>query len=118
MAHYIDGFAFPVARATLEDYRELARAAAEIWKEHGALDYREFVGDDMTLEGTRTFMEALDSREDEVIVFGWVSFESREARDAAGEKVATDPRMEAIMATTNVGFDAERMAYAGFRPLV
>ena len=118
MAKYVDGFVFPVPRDRLAEYRRLAEAAAEIWKEHGALDYREYLGDDLTLEGTRSFVDLLGAKEDEAIVFGWLTFDSREARDVANEKVATDPRMPELMASSNSGFDAERMAYGGFRPLV
>ena len=118
MADYIDGFAFPIAQDRLDAYRRLADAAADVWKEHGALDYREYVADDLALEGTRSFLDTVGARDGEVVVFGWVTFASREARDIAGEKVASDPRMEKLMAATDSGFDPERMAYAGFRPLV
>ena len=118
MAHYIDGFVFPVSRNRLDEYRRLAEAAAEIWKEHGALDYREYVGDDMILEGTRSFTDLVAATEGEAIVFGWVVFESRRARDLANEKVATDPRMADLMNSSNSGFDAKRMAYGGFQPFV
>ena len=117
MAQYIDGFALPIPRDRLGAYERLSEAVAEIWKEHGALDYREFAGDDMKLEGTRPFMDALAATEDEAIVFGWVVFESREARDLANEKVAADPRMADLIGSSNTGFDASRMAYGGFRPL-
>ena len=93
MARYIDGFVLPVPRARLTEYERLAKAVAEIWKEHGALDYLEYVGDDMNLEGTRSFTDLVAATKDETIVFGWVVFDSREARDLANEKVAADPRM-------------------------
>ena len=118
MAHYIDGFVHPISSDRLNEYQRLAQAAGEIWKEHGALDYCEYAGDDMKLEGTRSFTDAVAATEDETIVFGWVVFESREARDLANEKVAADPRMADLMASSNSGFDALRMAYGGFRPLV
>ncbi len=118
MAHYIDGFVFPIPRDRLTEYTRLALAAAEIWKEHGALDYLEYVGDDMTLEGTRSFVDLVAATEDETIVFGWVVFDSREARDLANKKVAADPRMAELMASSNSGFDAKRMAYGGFQLLV
>lgn len=118
MANYIDGFVFPVPRDRQDDYKRLAEAAAEIWKEHGALDYREYVLDDLELEGTRSFPGLLDAADDEAIVFGWVAFDSREARDLANQKVATDPRMADVMASIDSGFDPARMAYGGFRPLV
>lgn len=118
MAHYIDGFVLPIPRDRLSDYKRLVEAVAEIWKEHGALDYREYVGDDMQLEGTRSFTDLMASSEQEAIIFGWVVFESREARDRANEKVATDPRMADLMESSNSGFDAQRMAYGGFKVLV
>ena len=118
MSHYIDGFVVPVSRDHLDEYRRLVQDVARIWKEHGALDYREYVGDDLVLEGTRSFTAASGAKDDEAIIFGWVSFESREARDRANEKVAADPRMEALVNASDSGFDALRMAYGGFRALV
>ena len=118
MAHYIDGFVFPIPRDRLNEYKRLAQAVAEIWKEHGALDYLEYVGDDMKLEGTRSFIDLLAATEDETIVFGWVAFDSREARDLANKKVAADARMAELVSSSNSGFDAKRMAYGGFQLLV
>ena len=118
MANYIDGFVLPIPRNRLDDYRRLVESVAEIWREHGALDYREYVGDDLMLEGTRSFPEVAGASDSEAIVFGWVVFESRAARDSANEKVAADPRMAELMRASNTGFDARRMAYGGFRSLV
>ena len=97
MAHFIDGFVHPVPRRNLDEYVRLVRARAEIWREHGALNYRENVGDDLTLEGTRSSIDVLEAVEGEVLVFGWVVFESREARDRANGKDATDPRMAELI---------------------
>jgi uncharacterized protein YbaA (DUF1428 family) len=118
MAHYIDGFVLPIPHDRLAEYQRLVEAVAEIWKEHGALDYREYVGDDLKLEGTRSFTDLVAATEDEAIIFGWVVFDSREARDLANEKVAADPRMAALIDSSNSGFDAKRMAYGGFRSLI
>lgn len=118
MAHDIDGFVLPVPRNQVEAYRRLVEAVAAIWKEHGALDYREFVGDDLMLDGTRSFADVAGASVDDVIVFGWVAFESREARDVANERVATNPRMARLIDASNAGFDARRMVYGGFRSLV
>lgn len=118
MAHYIDGFVFPIPSDRLEDYRRLAEAVAKIWKEHGALDYREHVLDDMCLEGTRSFIELAHPAPDECVVFGWVTFESRQARDLANERVAADPRVADLMTSSNSGFDPRRMVYGGFSQLV
>lgn len=122
MAHYIDGFVFPVPRDRVDDYQRVAEAVAEIWREHGALDYLEYVGDDLTREGTRSFTDLVAAKEDETIIFGWVVFDSREARDLANDKVANDPRMADLIAPlmdpSSPVFDAERMAYGGFQSLV
>ena len=122
MAHYIDGFVFPIPRDRLSEYKYVAEAVAEIWKEHGALDYQEYVADELNLQGTRSFTELIVATESETIVFGWVAFESREARDRANEKVAADPRVadlvEPLTDPSNPVFDAKRMAYGGFQSLV
>lgn len=118
MAHYIDGFVFPISRDHLDEYKRLAEAVAGVWKEHGALDYYEYVADDLKLDGTRSFVNVIDATDDETIIFGWVVFESREARDLANEKVAIDPRVADLINASNAGFNAERMAYGGFQSLV
>jgi uncharacterized protein YbaA (DUF1428 family) len=92
------------------------------YNQHGALDYSEYVGDDSNLEGTRSFTDITNAKEDEAVIFGWVAFESREVRDLANKRVAADPRMtDLIKPLTNTSrpiFDAERMLYGGFRSLV
>lgn len=121
-ANYIDGFVLPVPRQHLDAYKNVAESVAKIWKTHGALAYFECVGDDLKLEGTRSFPDFVGAREDEVIVFGWVVFDSREARDRANEGVAADPRMTDLVAPLTNGprviFDASRMVYGGFQRLV
>ena len=122
MTNYIDGFILPIPRKHLDQYKDVARVIAEIWKEYGALAYFEYVGDDLNLEGTRSFLEVVDAKADEAIVFGWVVFDSREARDLANERVAADPRMTDLIAPLTdpkrMVFDAKRMVYGGFEPLV
>ena len=118
MAQYIDGFVFPIQRDCRDEYKRLAEAIAEIWKEHGAIEYLEFVGDDLSLAGTRSFTDLVAAAEDEIIVFGWIVFTSREARDLANEKVAADPRVADLVNASNAGFEAERMGYGGFRSFV
>ena len=117
MAKYIDGFVLPIPRVHLNEYKHLVDSITEIWKEHGAIDYKEFIGDDMSLAGTLSFTDLLDAEEDEAIIFGWVVFDSREARDLANEKVAADPRMAKLVESSNSGFNAKRMAYGGFELL-
>ena len=122
MANYIDGFVLPVPRKHLDEYRHAAETIAEIWKEHGALAYHEYVGDDLELQGTRSFTDCANAKEGEVIVFGWVVFESRETRDRANAQVPADPRMKDLVApltdASRLIFDASRMVYGGFQSLV
>jgi len=122
MSNYIDGFVLPVPRIHLNEYKRVAEMVATIWKEHGALAYFEYVGEDLKLEGTRSFPELVDAKEDEAIVFGWVVFDSREGRDLANERVAADPRMTDLIAPltdlSRMVFDAKRMVYGGFQPLI
>lgn len=117
MANYVDGFVLPIPRDCLDEYRELVEAVALVWREHGALDYREYVADDLGMEGVRSFAEAAAASDSETVIFGWVEFESREARDRANEQIAADPRMAKLMSGSDTGFDAERMAFGGFRLL-
>ncbi|NCP22478.1 MAG: DUF1428 domain-containing protein [Flavobacteriales bacterium] len=122
MANYIDGFVLPVPRTSLNEYKSVAEKVAEIWKEYGALAYFENVGEDLKLEGTRSFIEVVDLKEDEVIVFGWVVFPSKKIRDRANKQVPADSRMTELVAQLTdpkkLIFDAKRMVYGGFQPLV
>lgn len=122
MADYIDGFILPIPRTHLEEYKSVVKQVAEIWKEYGALAYFEYVGNDMTLEGTRSFIDIANAKEDEVVIFGWVLFPSKEVRDLANEKVPNDPRMTELVTpltdSERLVFDASRMVYGGFQQLV
>ena len=122
MKNYIDGFVLPIPRVYLDEYKKVAEKIAEIWKEYGAIAYFEFVGDDLFLEGTKSFIETVKAKEDEEIVFGWVRFPSKEIRDLANKKVPKDPRMTELLAPlinpNKLIFDGSRMVYGGFQPLV
>ena len=106
----------------LTQYARIAEAVAEIYREHGALDYVEFVGDDMNRECTRSFPDLVAAADGETIVFGWVVFESRAARDLVKKKVEADPRMTDLVAPLinpdDLVFDSNRMAYGGFQSFV
>ena len=119
MKHYVDGFVLPVPKKHLEEYMAAAEQIASIWKEYGALDYLECIGDDLHMKGTRSFPEIVGASDDEVVIFGWTVFASREARDQACKKIPEDPRMAALVAPltdpSNLIFDATRMVYGGFR---
>lgn len=122
MANYIDGFILPVPQKHLEEYKGVAEKVAGVWKEYGALSYFEFVGDDLTLEGTRSFTEVVNLKDDEVVVFGWVVFPSKEIRDSANQQVPNDPRMTELVTPLldpeRLIFNAGRMVYGGFKSLV
>ena len=122
MSNYIDGFAFPIKRIHLNEYKKVAEEIAEIWREFGALAYFEYIGDVLSLEGTRSFIEAVAVQPDEDIIFGWVAFPSKEVRDLAHIKVTEDQRMADLVAPLfhpeKLIFDARRMVYGGFKPLI
>lgn len=122
MSNYIDGFVFPIQEIHLDEYKKVAEQVAEIWREYGAISYNEFLGDDLYLEGTKSFMESLDAIKGEVIVFGWVVFPSRAIRDMAMKKVPEDPRIAekigALIHPEKGIFDPGRMVYGGFKPLI
>jgi uncharacterized protein YbaA (DUF1428 family) len=118
MARYIDGFVIPVAKDRIDDYRRTAEKAARVWKEHGALDYWECVGDDLVSEGMVSFSQLAQAGPDETVIFAWVVFESREHRDQANQKIMADPRIQEIMGSDRPLFDYKRMAYGGFKELV
>ncbi|TVR81862.1 MAG: DUF1428 domain-containing protein [Saprospirales bacterium] len=122
MANYIDGFVLPIPRIHLNEYKSVAEKVAEIWKEYGALAYFEYVGEDLRLEGTRSFIDVVDLKEDEVVIFGWIIFPSKEIRDTANKQVSADSRMTELIAPItdpkSLIFDAERMIYGGFQTLI
>lgn len=115
---YIDGFVFPIPKVHLQDYLKVASEVASIWKEYGATSYQEFIGDDLDLEGTRSFAPSVDLQEDEVVLFGWVVFPSKEIRNCANAAVPNDPRMAKLVGPlvdpNRLIFDASRMIYGGF----
>ena len=122
MPNYIDGFVFPIAKAHLEEYKTVAEKVAEIWKEYGALAYLEFLGDDLQTEGTASFFKAVEVKENEQLIFGWVVFPSKEIRDEANKKVPQDPRMETLVKPLldpeKMIFNANRMLYGGFKSFI
>lgn len=122
MSNYIDGFIFPLAKEHLAEYKKIAEQVAVIWKEYGAISYQEFSGDDMLLDGTRSFTDVLKLNEGDIAIFGWVVFPSKEVRNKANEQVPLDPRMEKLVAPLmdpeRMIFNAERMVYGGFEGLV
>ena len=118
MANYVDGFVVPVPLAKLADYKRLARKAGKIWIEHGALEVREHVADDVKVGKLTSFPQSVKLKEGETVVFSWIVFKSRKQRDATNAKVMADPRLAAMMDPKAMPFDSKRMFWGGFKSLV
>jgi uncharacterized protein YbaA (DUF1428 family) len=115
---YVDGFVIPVQQAKLEAYKEISRTCAKMWRELGALEFRECVGDDVKPGKLTSFPQSVMLEEGEVVVFSWIVYESRAKRDEVNEKVMNDPRMKEFMQQENMPFDGKRMIYGGFEVMV
>jgi uncharacterized protein YbaA (DUF1428 family) len=113
---YVDGFVIAVPKQNLEAYKKMARTAGEVWKEHGALAYVECIGDDVPHGELTSFPRAVQAKEDEIVIFAWIVYESRERRDAVLAKVMADPRMKHDPA--DMPFDGKRMIFGGFESFV
>jgi uncharacterized protein YbaA (DUF1428 family) len=118
MAHYVDGFVIPVPKRNIEAYRRMAQKAAKVWMEHGALEYRECVGDDLNSKMCLPFPRGIKSKPNETIVFSWITYKSRAHRDRVNAKVMKDPRLAKMMEGSDMPFDSERMMYGGFKTIV
>ena len=118
MAHYVDGFVVPVPTARLDDYRKMAESAGKVWKEHGALEFRECVADDVKPGEVTSFPQAVKLEEGETVVFSWIVYASREERDRINAKVMEDPRLKDMMDSKDMPFDGKRMFWGGFKTLV
>jgi uncharacterized protein YbaA (DUF1428 family) len=116
MGKYVDGFVIPIAKDKVEEYRAIAQKAGEIWKEYGALDYVEAIGEDLEIKDMLSFKTIAGAGEEETVVFAWIVYESREERDRINAAVMEDPRLKADM--DKMPFDFKRMAYGGFKTLV
>lgn len=112
---YIDGFVAAVPAANREAYIEHARKALPLFKEHGATRMAECWGDDVPHGKQTDFFRAVEAKEDEVVVFSWVEWPSKEVRDAGWQKIMADPRMQPD--ANPMPFDGRRLIYGGFAPL-
>jgi len=115
---YVDGFIVPVPEDKLDDYRKLARKAGKIWMEHGALAFRECVADDVKPGKLTSFPQSVKLKPGEVVVFSYIVYPNRAARDRINKKVMQDPRLKATMEGKDTPFDGKRMIYGGFKTLV
>lgn len=118
MPHYVDGFIVPVPENKLDDYLRTAREAGEIWREHGALEVRECVADDVKVGELTSFPRSVQVEDGETVVFSWILFESREQRDQVNAKVMEDPRFKEMMAPEAMPIDGKRIIFGGFRVAV
>lgn len=118
MSRYVDGFVLPLKKDKIEDYRRIAERAGQLWKEHGALDYWECLGEDLAVKDMVRFTELADAGPEETVVFSWIIFDSREHRDQVNARVMADPRIKELCEENEEPFDCKRMAYGGFEVLV
>lgn len=115
---YVDGYLLPLPKKNLELYRRIAQKAGKIWREHGALEYRECVGEDIKPKMGVPFPRTVKLKPRETVVFSWIVFKSRAHRDRVNAKVMQDPRMARMMEDGPMPFDIKRMVYGGFEVLV
>jgi len=115
---YVDGYVLPVPKKKLPAYRRMAQKAGKIWREHGALDYKECAGDDLKKTAwTVPFSRMVQLKPGETVVFSFIVFKSRAQRDRVNAKVMKDPRISG-MDPNAMPFDFKRMVYGGFKVIV
>jgi len=115
---YVDGFVVPVPKKNLAAYRAMARKAGKVWREHGALDYKECIADDVKW-GTRTsFPRSVKQKPGETVFFSYIVYKSRADRDRVVKKVMADKRLKSMMDPKGMPFDGKRMIYGGFKVVV
>ena len=116
---YVDGFIVPVPKKNLEAYSRISKKCGKIWREYGALDYREWVADDVKVGKFTSFPRSVKLKPGEVVVFAWITYKSRAQRDKINAKVMADPRLKDMFGDgTSPPFDGKRMIYGGFESLV
>ena len=114
---YVDGFLLAVPKRKIALYRQISRRAGKIWREHGALEYRECAGDDLNTKMGRSFAKAAGLKSGETAVFSWIVYRSRAERNRVNRKVMKDPRMLKMM-NVPMPFDVKRMSMGGFKVIV
>jgi len=115
---YVDGFIVPVPKKSLDAYRAIARKAGKVWREHGALDYRECVAEDVKKGKWTSFPQSVKLKPNETVVFSWITYKSRKHRNKVNAKVMKDPRLAKMMDPKAMPFDGKRMIFGGFETLV
>ena len=115
---YVDGFVLPVPKKNLKAYARMAQQAGKVWRDHGALDYKECVGDDLKVKMGMPFPRTVKLKAGETLVFSYIVYKSRAHRDRVNAKVMKDPRLKDMGDPKNMPFDVKRMNYGGFKVLV
>ena len=115
---YVDGFVIAIPKKNIKAYQKMSNKAGKVWKEHGALDYKECVGDDLAVKGMLPFPKLTKTKSGETVIFAYILYKSRKHRDAVNKKVMKDPRMNTMCDMNNMPFDLKRMAYGGFKVFV
>jgi uncharacterized protein YbaA (DUF1428 family) len=118
MAKYVDGFLLPLPKKNVEAYRRMSQKAGKVWRELGALDYVECIGDDLDVKMGASFRKQARARPGETVVFSWIAYKSKAHRDRVNAKVMKDPRIASMMNDKSMPFDVKRMAYGGFKVIV
>ena len=109
---YVDGYVLPLKKDKIDAYRQMAALAGSVWREHGALEYREWIAEDVKAGEHTSFPQAVKLEDDEIVVFSWAVYADRKSRDEIMAKVMADPRMEPYQ--SNMPFDGKRMIFGGF----
>jgi uncharacterized protein YbaA (DUF1428 family) len=115
---YVDGFVLAVPKKNLPLYRSIAQKAGKIWREHGAVEYVEAVGDDLAVKFGVSFTRMMKPKRGETVVISFIVYKSRTHRDRVNAKVMKDPRMKKMMEKGPMPFDVKRMVYGGFKVIV
>jgi uncharacterized protein YbaA (DUF1428 family) len=115
---YVDGFVLPVPKKNLAAYRSIAKKAGKVWRDHGALEVKECVAEDVKVGKLTSFPQSVKLKPGETVVFSWIVFKSRAHRDRVNAKVMKDPRLAKMMDPKKMPFDGKRLIYGGFETLV
>ena len=118
MAEYVDGFVVPVKRDKVDAYRAMAEKAGALWREFGALEYKECIADDVDPGKSTSFPRSVKLEDDEVVAFSWITYESKAKRDEVNAKVMADPRMKEFGDENDMPMDMGRMFFGGFEVIV
>jgi len=118
MAHYVDGFVIPLPTKNVGNYRRMARKAGKVWRDHGALEFRECVDDDLDIKMGKPFTCGIKTKSGETVLFSYIVFKSRAHRDRVNAKVMKDQRIAKMMGAKPMLFDAKRMLYGRFKTIV